>query len=190
MTPAGRQRRESVRLQAAELFEQKIKPPEVARRLRVSRKSAYQWHQMWRDGGGRALASRGPSGSRCRFSPLCLEKLAAYLEQGPAAHGWVEDQVWTAARVATLIGRKFHVSYSVSGTTRLMHRLGFSPQVPARRVAERDEQAVKAWKEATWSEVEEPGRPAGATSASRTRQASPAGRPEDAPGADAAAPRW
>ncbi len=56
-----------------------------------------------------------------------------YLEQGPAAHGWVEDQVWTAARVATLIGRKFHVSYSVSGTTRLMHRLGFSPQVPARR---------------------------------------------------------
>lgn len=37
---------------------------------------------------------------------------------------------------------EFHVSYSVSGATRLMHRLGFSPQVPARRVAERDEQAV------------------------------------------------
>ncbi|MFD4034677.1 winged helix-turn-helix domain-containing protein [Streptomyces sp. NPDC058637] len=33
--------------------------------------------------------------------------------------------------MATLIGRKFHVSYSVSGATRLMHRLGFSPQVPA-----------------------------------------------------------
>ncbi|MFE8950685.1 winged helix-turn-helix domain-containing protein [Streptomyces sp. NPDC007856] len=89
-----------------------------------------------------ALASRGPSGARCRLSPRCLEKLAAYLEQGPAAHGWVEDQVWTAARVATLIGRKFHVSYSVSGATRLMHRLGFSPQVPAQRGAERDEMAV------------------------------------------------
>nr|WP_267717340.1 helix-turn-helix domain-containing protein [Streptomyces sp. CoH17] len=98
-------------MQAAELFEQKIKPPEVARRLRVSLKSAYQWHQLWRDGGVQALASRGPSGSRCRLSPRCLEKLAGYLEQGPAAHGWVEDQVWTAARVATLIGRKFHVSY-------------------------------------------------------------------------------
>ncbi|GGX41838.1 hypothetical protein GCM10010341_74790 [Streptomyces noursei] len=47
-----------------------------------------------------------------------------------------------------------------------MHRLGFSPQVPAQRVAERDEQAVTAWKEATWAEVKEPGRPAGATSAS------------------------
>lgn len=65
-------------------------------------------HQLWREGGVGSLASRGPSGSRCRLSPCCLEKLAAYLEQGPAAHGWVEDQVWTAARVAMLIGRKFH----------------------------------------------------------------------------------
>ncbi|WP_406470755.1 winged helix-turn-helix domain-containing protein [Streptomyces hirsutus] len=109
--------------------------------------------------------------------------------QGPAAHGWVEDQVWTAARVATLIGRKFHVAYSVSGATRLMHRLGFSPQVPARRVAERDEQAVTAWKEATWAEVKEPGRPAGGASASRTKQGSPESRPEDEPGAGAGAPR-
>lgn len=176
-------------MQAAELFEQKIKPPEVARRLRVSLKSAYRWQQLWRDGGVQALASRGPSGSRCRLSPRCPEKPAVYLEQGPAAHGWVEDQVWTAARVATLIGRKFHVSCSVSGATRLMHRLGFSPQVPARRVAERDEQAVTTWKEATWEEVKEPGRPVGAASASRTRQASPVGRPEDAPGDGAATPR-
>ncbi|MET8809851.1 winged helix-turn-helix domain-containing protein [Streptomyces sp. NPDC004546] len=179
-----------MRMQAAELFEQKIKPPEVARRLRVSAKSAYQWHRLWRDGGGaQALASRGPSGSRCRLSPRCLEKLAAYLEQGPAAHGWVEDQVWTAARVAKLIGRKFHLSYSVSGATRLMHRLGFSSQVPARRVAERDEQAVTAWKEGTWAEVKEAGRPAEAASVSRTKPGSPVGRPKDAPGAGAAAPR-
>ncbi|MED7947562.1 winged helix-turn-helix domain-containing protein [Streptomyces sp. BE303] len=73
--------------------------------------------------------------------------------------------------MATLIGRKFHVSYSVSGTTRLMHRLGFSPQVPARRVADREDQAVTAWREATWAGVKVRGRPAGATSASRTRQA-------------------
>ncbi|WP_432190687.1 IS630 family transposase, partial [Streptomyces sp. Tue6028] len=156
-------------------------PSEVARRLRVSVKSAYQWQQPWRDGGREALASRGPSGSRCRLSPRCLEKLARYLEEGPAAHGWVEDQVWTASRVATLIGRKFHVSYSVSGATRLMHRLGFSPQVPARRVAERDEQAVSTWREATWAEVKGSGRPVGATSASRTKPASLDGRPGDGP---------
>ncbi|MFF9011063.1 helix-turn-helix domain-containing protein [Streptomyces goshikiensis] len=93
LTPTGRRRRETVRLQAAELFEQQIKLSEVAGRLRVSVKSAYQWHQLLREGGVQALASRGLSGSRCRQSPRSLEKLTVYLEQGPAAHGWVEDQV-------------------------------------------------------------------------------------------------
>ncbi|MCX5152381.1 winged helix-turn-helix domain-containing protein [Streptomyces sp. NBC_00320] len=91
--------------------------------------------------------------------------------------------------MVTLIGRKFHISYSVSGATRLMHRLGFSPQVPTRRVAERDEQAVNTWREATWAEVKGPGRPAGATSASRTKRVSPDGRPGDRPGAGAASRR-
>ncbi|MCZ0991890.1 helix-turn-helix domain containing protein [Streptomyces noursei] len=67
LSPGGRQRRETVRMQAAELFQQMVKPSEVARRLRVSVKSAYQWHQLWRDGGVQALASRGPSGSRGAF---------------------------------------------------------------------------------------------------------------------------
>ncbi|MEW1661154.1 helix-turn-helix domain-containing protein, partial [Streptomyces sp. NPDC093707] len=51
LTAAGRERREVVRIQAAELFEWGVKAPEVARRLRVSPKSAYQWHQLWREGG-------------------------------------------------------------------------------------------------------------------------------------------
>ncbi|BFV60824.1 hypothetical protein KCMC57_up59280 [Kitasatospora sp. CMC57] len=91
--------------------------------------------------------------------------------------------------MATLSGRKFHIAYSVSGATRLMHRLGFTPQVPARRVAERDEAAIAVWKEATWAEVKGRGRPAGAASASRPRQVSPAVRPVDAPGAGTASPR-
>ncbi|MFD5932293.1 winged helix-turn-helix domain-containing protein [Streptomyces sp. NPDC060333] len=167
-------------MQAAELFEQQIKPSEVAGRLRV--KLAYQWHQVWRDGG-----CSGPGLPRAErvavpSVPAVSGEAGRVSGEGPAAYGWVEDQVWTASRVATLIGRKFRVTYSVSGTTRLMHRLGFSPQVPARRVAERDEQAVAAWKEATWAEVKGRGRPAWAVSVSRTKPASPAGRPGDGPG--------
>nr|WP_267882120.1 helix-turn-helix domain-containing protein [Streptomyces sp. NRRL F-2664] len=90
LTAAGRQRRESVRMQAAELFERKVKPSEVARQLRVSLKSVCRWHLLWREGGGSAAsASRGPSGSRCRLSSYCLEKLAGFLEEGrPRTAGW------------------------------------------------------------------------------------------------------
>jgi hypothetical protein len=56
-----------------------------------------------------------------------------WLEEGPAAHGWADDQVWTVARVRTLIGRMFHISYGVSGVTRLLHRMNYSVQMPARR---------------------------------------------------------
>ncbi|MFB6718441.1 helix-turn-helix domain-containing protein [Streptomyces sp. NPDC056358] len=51
LTEAGRLRREAVRMQAAGLFEQEARPSEVARRLRVSPKSSYLWHQFWREGG-------------------------------------------------------------------------------------------------------------------------------------------
>lgn len=177
-------------MRAAELFAAGSTAPEVAELLRVTPKSAYQWRRAWSAGGTAALVSRGPGGQRCKLRPALCEKLAAMLEQGPAAHGWDQDQVWTGARVATLIGRTFHISYSVSGATRLMRRLGFTPQIPAHRAAERDEVAVAAWKENTWPEVKGRGRPSGAGCASRTRPASTCGRPGDGPGAGAAAPRW
>ncbi|MFE3469613.1 winged helix-turn-helix domain-containing protein [Streptomyces sp. NPDC059185] len=122
LTPEGRQRRETVRMQAAELSEQQIEPSEVARRLLVSMKSAHQWHQLWRDGG---VQIAGGHADRPEV-PRRLQRL----------------------------GRQ----------PGLMHRLGFSPPVPARRVAERDELAVTVWKEAPWAEVKGPGRPAGDTS--------------------------
>ncbi|MFF3518938.1 helix-turn-helix domain-containing protein [Streptomyces sp. NPDC002573] len=44
------------------MFAQGIAPSQVARRLRVSRKSAYAWHARWREAGVEALRSKGPSG--------------------------------------------------------------------------------------------------------------------------------
>ena len=51
LTAAGRVRRERMRLQAAQMFEQDVRPVQVAHRLRVSAKSAYQWRRRrWRRG--------------------------------------------------------------------------------------------------------------------------------------------
>ncbi|MEV1005249.1 helix-turn-helix domain-containing protein [Nonomuraea sp. NPDC050202] len=66
LTPAVRAKREQVRLEAAGLFAAGMSPPEVAKKLRVSRKSAYVWHKAWRTAGTGALESKGPGGQRCR----------------------------------------------------------------------------------------------------------------------------
>jgi putative transposase len=139
-----------VRLQAAQMYEQDVSPVQVAHQLRVSTKSAYQWRRRWRAGGHAALASKGPGGAVCRLGAGQVARLRAALEGGPAAWGWDQDQRWTLARVTTLIARLFHARYTLRGTSYLLHRLGYSPQVPIHRAIERDEQAIAAWRTQTW----------------------------------------
>jgi transposase-like protein len=54
LTAEGRSRRERVRLQAAQMFAQDMGARKVARLLRVSTKSVYQWRRAWRAGGEEA----------------------------------------------------------------------------------------------------------------------------------------
>ena len=153
LSAEGRARREKLRLQAAQMFGQGMKPVQVARSLRVSTKSAYQWRRRWRAGGDAALASTGAGGAACQLSGRQLTRLRAALDAGPAAYGWREDQRWTLARITALIARLFHVRYTLRGTSYLLHRIGFSPQVPVHRAAERDEAAIAAWRAETWAKV-------------------------------------
>ena len=82
-----------------------------------------------------------------------MDRLRVALDAGPAVYGWGEDQRWTLARVTTVIGRLFHVRYTLRGTSYLLHRIGFSPQVPAHRAVERDEAAIVRWRTETWAKV-------------------------------------
>ena len=41
-------------------------------------------------------------------------------------HGFAGDQRWTLGRIKTLIGKLFHVGYTVEGTWKLMRRHGWS----------------------------------------------------------------
>jgi transposase len=150
---AERARREQVRLAAAELIEAGASDREVGRRFRVSRMSANRWRRALAAGGRAALASKGAGGARCKLSAPQLRELATLLDAGPAAWGWDEDQCWTLARITEVVYRRFGVQYTLAGMDLLLHRIGWSVQVPARRAAERDEAAIAAWREETWPVV-------------------------------------
>jgi Winged helix-turn helix len=47
----------------------------------------------------------------------------------------------------------FRVRYSLRGVSLLLHRIGYSPQVPVRRAVERGEQALPAWRTKRWPEI-------------------------------------
>nr|WP_308130227.1 winged helix-turn-helix domain-containing protein [Kitasatospora aureofaciens] len=170
MTPKGHQGRERVGLGAVERFARGEKTVDVAAELRVGVRQVEKWRKAWREGGAQALRSRGPHAVE-RLSPEQWARLERELGRGPPVHGWGEDQRGTLGRICTLIGRLFHVGYTVQGVWKLMHRHGWSAQVPARRALERDGGAVEAWKEEVWPRVEAPRRPGTLGSASRTRRA-------------------
>ena len=109
--------------------------------------------RAWRAGGVEALASKGPGGAMCRLDEVQLKALSQALEEGPAVHGWVEDQRWTLARVTLLIFELFRVRYTPRGVSYLLHRIGWTPQVPQHVAAERDEEAVATWVKETWPQV-------------------------------------
>jgi transposase len=171
LTAEERARREHVRLAAAELIEAGASDREVARRFRVTRMSANRWRRALAAGGRQALASKGPGGARCKLGPAQLRELQAVLDTGPAACGWEEDQCWTLARIGDLVRRRFGADYTLAGLDLLLHRIGWSVQVPARQAAERDEAAIARWKEVTWPVVKGRRRTWAPGSASKTNQA-------------------
>lgn len=170
LTAWERERRERVRLDAAERFAWGEKSRTIATDLRVTERSVERWRRAWREGGAAGLVSKGPA---ClpRLSVEQFARLERELERGPLAHGFT-DQRWTLLRIKTVIGRLFHVGYTVQGVWKLLRRNGWSCQRPARRAIERDDAAVQVWKKQVWPRVEQRRRPAMAGSSSRTRPGS------------------
>jgi transposase len=102
LTAERRAVRERLRLQAAGGFARGEDNRVIARQLRVSVRSVQRWRKAWKNGGPRALHSKGPASL-----PVLSDEQFAVLERelarGPAAHGW-PDQKWTLARIKTVIG--------------------------------------------------------------------------------------
>jgi len=167
---AERARRDRVRLAAAEMIEAGAGDREVAKRFRVSRMSANRWRRALAAGGRAALASKGAAGARCKLTRGQLDELEAVLDAGPAACGYA-DQCWTLARIAEQARRRFGVEYTLAAMDVLLHRIGWSVQVPARRAAERDEARIARWREETWPVIKGRRRTWAPGSASKTSPA-------------------
>lgn len=140
---------ETRRRRAARLFAKGARQADVVHRLCVSRQTASRWYQAWRRDGEAGLRGAGRAGRKPRLDAAALRRLEAALLQGPTAWGFA-THLWTLQRIATVIGKRFHVHYSVPQTWRLLRQLGWSRQRPARRARERNEAAIARWVRTTW----------------------------------------
>jgi transposase len=135
-TPDELERR---RLRAVALLTQGRPPFEVARMIGVDRRSVRRWKAAYGRKGRSALEARPACGRPPKLPAAQTHRLERELLRGAKATGFPTD-LWTCPRVARLIERRFRVHYHVDHIGRLLHSLGWSPQKPARRAVERDEE--------------------------------------------------
>ena len=141
--------REGRRLGAFELKERGWKQTHIADALGVSEGTVSQWMKRAREKGVQALRHKPPPGAPPRLSEVERARLPELLAQGAQAHGFRGD-VWTCERVAVVIRREFGVSYHPAHVSRLLKKLRLSLQKPERRADQRDEEAIKHWKDQKW----------------------------------------
>ena len=138
------------------------------RALGVSRQTASRWAEQWRNGGASALRGAGRAGRKPKVTAGQLAALAKALKAGPRAHG-LPSSLWTLPRMALLLERQCGIKYHPGHVWRLLQRLGWSLQRPARRAKEQKPAAVRAWTERTWPALKKRrgGNAAGSSSSTR-----------------------
>jgi transposase len=150
-----RDRLQTRRLRAAELFATGVRQAEVARQLEVSAQAVSVWHARWQSGGPEALRSRGPSGPTPRLSDAQLATVEQALLKGPTANGFT-GELWTLDRIGLVIERLTGVRHHAAWVWALLHhRLGWSVQRPVRRAAERDQDAIDRWVKERWPAIKQ-----------------------------------
>ena len=127
-----------------QLVDQGESPAVVARILGVTRSSLHRWRRMARQGQG--LCAKPVPGAKRRLTDPQLSELERLLDQGAPSHGF-PNELWTAARVAQVIQRRFGVQYHPEHVRKLLkRRLNWSSHKPQKRARERNDQEVERWK--------------------------------------------
>src|SRR5947207_3967420 len=150
------------RFRAWELAQAGWKQKDIAIALGVSKGAVSQWMKRGREGGIEALRRHPAPGAKRKLSPEQLAELPMVLQRGAEAFGFRGD-VWTHARIASVIKQVFGVTYHENHIPRILKKIGWSRQKPQRRASQRDEAAIAHWREDDWPTIMKEAREAGQT---------------------------
>ena len=125
---------------------------EVARHVGVWPGSVVRWRDAYERAGEEGLKAKRHPGRKPRLSAQERGRLGELLVQGPQAHGY-RTQLWTLPRVAEVIEKEFGVSYHPGHVWRILRAMEWSCQKPERRARERDEEAIRRWRQKRWPHI-------------------------------------
>jgi transposase len=153
MRPQGTaQQLEKRRRQAVRLLQAGKTLSAVARAVSASVSSVFRWAHAYKRKGVRGLRPHPTPGRPAKLSAAQKRVLVKVLLRGPLAAGYRTD-LWTLQRVAEVIADQFGIQYHPCHVWKLLHSLGWSCQKPERRALQRDEEAIKRWRQERWPDI-------------------------------------
>ena len=117
----------------------------VAASLEIHAGSVARWMAQYREGGEAALVSTVSSGRPPKLGDKQVGRLRRIiLGKNPLQMNF-GVALWTLPVVRQLIERKFGVVLHDTNISRLLHRIGLTPQRPKRRAFQRDDEECQRW---------------------------------------------
>jgi transposase len=169
--PGSAELLEDRRRRALRLLDEGRSLNEVARLIDCAPSSVMRWRNKRRRDGEEGLKVRVSPGRPHKLSGTRCRVLLRLLLKGAMASGY-RTQLWTTARIAEVIRKKFRVNYHRDHVGRLMHRLGWSHQKPQKKALERDEGKIRRFLREEWPRVKKTPRGWVPTSSLPTNRAS------------------
>lgn len=141
--------REWRRIRAWELKQLGWPQKAIAIALGVTPGAVSQWMKRVRERGVEALRNRPRSGRPPKLAYEQRAQIPALLARGAESYGFRGD-LWTTERVAEMIKHQFGVRYHPAHVSRILRAIGWTVQRPITRATQRNEEAIKAWREERW----------------------------------------
>lgn len=135
---------EALRHRCVELKQAGWKQADIARAFGLTPAWVSQTLKTFRQQGEAGLITGKRTGAPPRLTMEQLDELTTELTKGAEHHGF-SGQVWTRLRINQVIDKLFGVSYDPSQIGRLLKKVGWSRQKPARLARQQDSQAVVNW---------------------------------------------
>jgi len=150
--PETKEVREYRRYCAVTLSQQGLSQTDIAKALGVTQGAVSQWLKRTRDGGLAALQRTVATGAPPKLCPTDKAKLPELLSEGAEEYGF-RGNVWTHARIASVIEQVFGVRYHPSSLTRLLRSIGWSRKKPRKRATQRNEAAIRSFRDQTYPDL-------------------------------------
>jgi transposase len=125
---------------------------EIADFLGVAERSVWRWLAAHRRAGGDGLAARPVPGRPRKLTRSQEKVVTRWLTDPPTAFGFATE-LWTAGRLATLIGDEFGVHFHPHYLCDWLRVRGYTPQKPERVPRERDPAAIAGWRHGEWRRI-------------------------------------